>query len=354
MQKNIIFLIPSMRGGGAERVISVLSDYFIKEGHKVKIALFKDNVVEYQINPEVELDTSLIGSCGNPLKRIVSFHRFMKKEGEAVVFSFFTMIGLYILAAAFGTKAKVIISERLDPAQSIPNKRWLFALRRLLYKYASGFVFQTQDAIEFFSEDVQKKGIVIPNPMKEGLPERYTGERKKRVVTFARLEPQKNYPLLINSFAEFYNNHPEYCLDIYGQGVMEESLKQLAKDLGIIEHVHFMGFEKNVHEKVRDAQMFVLPSDYEGLSNSMLEAMAIGLPVICTDCPPGGARMFIDDKVNGLLVPIRDQQAMVAAMEYLAEYDTDGISINATKVKNELSKERICQKWLQYIASVTD
>ena len=350
-KKKIIFLIPAMRGGGAERVISVLTDYFSHKGHTVKIALFKEDVIEYSISSKVEIDKSLIGKCNSPIKRIMSFQQFLRKEGEVIVFSFFTMIGLYILVSSFGTKAKIVISERLDPAQSIPGKKWLFVIRRFLYRFADGFVFQTTDAMLFFDESIQKKSWVIPNPIKENLPNRYEGDRSKKIVTFARLEPQKNYPLLIDAFHEFHKVHNDYTLEIYGQGELEHILKKQVSDLELTQSVSFMGFANNIHEKVIDAAMFVLPSDYEGLSNSMLEAMAIGLPCICTDCPPGGAKMFIDNMVNGLLVPIRDKKSMVEAMNLLANDVAlrDRISCNAAKIRNELSKEIICEKWLEFI-----
>lgn len=349
--RKIIFLIPAMRGGGAERVISVLTDYFVKKGHIAKIALFKSDVVEYTLNPDVVVDKQLIGKCNNTISRLIEFHKYMKKEGECIVFSFFTMIGLYILLSSIGTKAKVIISERLDPAQSIPKKKWLFKVREILYGLAAGFVFQTNDARDFFGDNVRKRSVVIPNPIKDNLPMRYVGERKKKIVTFARLEPQKNYPLLINSFSEFCKKYPEYTLEIYGQGEMEDPLKAMVKELKIEDRVRFMGFERNIHEKILDASMFILPSDYEGLSNSMLEAMAIGLPCICTDCPPGGAKMFIENRVNGLLVPIKDKKSMVDAMNLLADDIAlrDKISCNAAKVRHELSKEIICEKWLTFI-----
>ncbi len=353
MSKEVIFLIPSMSGGGAERVISIISSYLAEKGMKVVISLFKNDIIEYSISDKVIIDTTLIGKCNNVTGKLINFRKYLAKHYNATIISFFTMIGIYILLLSLGLKNKVIISERLDPAKSIPSNKILFFIRRLLYKTADRFVFQTPDALAFFEEKIQNKGIIIPNPLKEHLPSRYTGKRSKRVVTFARLEPQKNYTLLINAFEVFLRKYPDYILDIYGKGREEEKLVSLVKEKNLSNKINFKGFSKDVHTAIYDARMFVLPSDYEGLSNSMLEAMAIGLPCICTDCPPGGARMFIEDGENGLLVPVGDINAMANAMAKLADDPNlaEKISIKATEVRSELNVEKICKQWENIINS---
>lgn len=80
----------------------------------------------------------------------------------------------------------------------------------------------------------------------------------------------------------------------------------------------FEGFRNDVHEKIADATMFVMSSDYEGLSNALLEAMAMGLPCISTDSPPGGARMVIRNGQNGLLVPVGNKEKLMEAMDSIA------------------------------------
>ena len=103
----------------------------------------------------------------------------------------------------------------------------------------------------------------------------------------------------------------------------------------------------DIHTIVRDAAMFVSSSNYEGLSNSMLEAMAIGLPTICTDCPCGGAGMVIRDRENGLLVPVGDTEALCRALSEVAEDPAlaDKLSKNAVKIRDDLSVQRILEKW---------
>ena len=117
------------------------------------------------------------------------------------------------------------------------------------------------------------------------------------------------------------------------------------------EFAHIYDFDLNVHEKIKDAAMFVSSSDREGISNSMLEAMAIGLPCVCTDCAGGGARMMIEDHVNGLLVPMKDVNALYLAMKEVIENPelAETMSRNAVKIKDRLRPEVICQQMLDAI-----
>lgn len=347
---DVSFLMPSMEGGGAERVVSILCNYFAEEGYKVKIYLLNKDVIDYELDSRVKIDkTNVQDNSGikKKVSRLLGIRKILRDNPNSTIISFFSMYNLYTLSASIGLKNRIIVSERLDPRKSLPNNRVLFEVRNFLYKRAHKIVFQTPDAKDFFPKNIQGKGVVIANPLKDGLPERFIGERRHEVVTFARLEPQKNYPLLLDAFEQFSQRHPDYILKIYGKGTMEEKLKDIVCEKGMEEKVQFNGFVKNLHETIRGAMMFVLPSDYEGLSNSMLEALAIGLPCVCTDCPPGGAKMFIKSGENGILVPVRDSTVMCEAMCRIAEQEDfrNRLSINAEKLRFELTTESICAKW---------
>lgn len=118
-----------------------------------------------------------------------------------------------------------------------------------------------------------------------------------------RFNPQKNYKLLIDAFAQFSKSYPDYTLEIYGDGALRQTMEKYIAKIGLTEKIILCGFCKNVHERIKDAGMYVMSSDFEGLSNAMLEAMALGLPVISTDHPPGGARAYITSYENGILTP---------------------------------------------------
>lgn len=349
--KTVVFILPSINGGGAERVMTTIANKFSDKGYNVIFALTIDNTIEYFLHSHILVKYN--NNKTSPIGQVKYIREIIKEYNPAIVISFLTYQNLYTLLASIGINTKIIVSERNDPSKSLESRRILEPVRNYLYRYATKIVFQTNGAKDYFSKKIKDKGVVIPNPLKEGLPSRFEGNREKRIVTFARLEPQKNHTLLINAFEKFSKIYDEYILEIYGKGILECDLKNMVKEKCLEDKIKFCGFSSNIHQDILSAKMFVLSSDYEGVSNSMLEALAIGLPCICTDCPPGGARMFIEDGVNGLLVPVGDIDAMAEAMNKIAEdvILAEQLSKNATLICKELTADVICKKWEDIINS---
>ena len=153
--------------------------------------------------------------------------------------------------------------------------------------------------------------------------------------------------MLLDAFSSFHEKFPEYVLEFYGKGEQRDELMAYSEKLQIQDSVRFMGQISNVYDKMLKAAMYVSSSDFEGMSNSMIEAMALGMPVVCTDCPAGGARMVIDNGENGFLVPIKDADAMCCAMERIAGDPelAQKFSRNARKLREKLSTDVICKQW---------
>lgn len=195
---------------------------------------------------------------------------------------------------------------------------------------------------------IQKKSVVILNPITDSLPKPYQGERKHRVVSFSRLEPQKNTPMLLDAFQKFQTSHPDYVLDIYGMDSLRDELIEKTKGN---ESIHIQPYTTDIHNAILDASMFALSSDYEELSNAMIEAMGCGLPTIVTDCPCGGARMVIQDGENGILVPVGDSDKIAQAMSRVA--DDKGLaaklSQNGVKIRDMLNRQKIAAQWEEVI-----
>ncbi len=342
---NILFTVASMAGGGAERVISILANRLAEEGNQVSVIMTAGEQMDYPMSPQINM-ISIGGKTGGSMKkrfqRIRKLRTLFQKNAGAVIVSFGLGSNFYTAAARLGMKNPFVISERNDPA-ACPHPY----LRNIVFSCADKLVFQTEDALNCFPHKLREKGVIIPNPIAEGIRQPYEGTRKKSIVAVGRLEPQKNYPLLLQAYALFHKDYADYTLHIYGKGYLLEELQKLAKELNISESVVFEGFAENVHEKIVDAGMYVLPSDYEGISNALLEAMALGLPVISTDCPIGGSRMCIENEKNGLLIPVKDAVSLAETMKRLAD---DGEFANklgkeAVKVRERFSEKEIAKAW---------
>ena len=173
-------------------------------------------------------------------------------------------------------------------------------------------------------------------------------------MNFCRLSPQKNLFMLIDAFYLFHKEYDDYVLTIYGRGELKDKLIKYIDKLGLQNSVFIKDFDLDIHNKIKDCAMFVSSSDFEGISNSMLEALAIGLPTICTDCPAGGAKMYIDSYKNGILVPVRDTNALYKAMKYIVENPekADNMSKNAVLIKEVLMPNKIYSRWLETIQSL--
>ena len=128
---------------------------------------------------------------------------------------------------------------------------------------------------------------------------------------------------------------------------MKKALVRYAEQLGISEAVKFHGFSSEIHKIMAESAIYVSSSDYEGISNSMLEALAIGIPAVCTDCPVGGARMYIRDGENGYLIPVGDADVMADRMLALMEDKKLGESFSkeSVKIREELTDDRIFGMW---------
>lgn len=347
---KIVFVVPDMVGGGTERIVSILSNEYVKRGIDTAIIIFAGDKVEYKLDERVEVVKAGGPSNGNlmvRLKRIKSMRNYYRENRDCVIFAFSVMGAVFSGVATIGSKHPMLVSERSDPDEC--EHKWI---RNFFYRRADRVVLQTEDVVQCFEKAIQKKTVVIPNPVDPELPPVFMGERKKKISAAGRLEDVKNPQLLIEAFYDFQKEFHDYTLELYGKGSLEEKLKELVRNLKIEEKVHFHGFCANVRELMRDSAMYVLPSKHEGISNSLIEALAMGIPVIATDCPVGGTRMCIQNGKNGIMVPVSDRKAMTEAMKKIAsdEQFASFISQNGAKIREKFSIEKIADRLLESMA----
>lgn len=352
--KRHIFFIGTLCNGGAERVVSILAGHMAKQGMDVEILTYYDRPVSYELDSRVKLTAveTMTGS-GNKLKNLFAIRKYFKKNGKVII-SFLAPFNIMAIAANFGSGVPIIAADRNDPTK-VPSNTIVRKVRDFLYRFATGVVVQTQKNKAYFSRGVQKKSRVIYNPidLKDYAGIALKIEKEKKIVTAGRLMPQKNQKMMIRAFASVHAKHPDYKLVIYGEGPSREELEQLVKELNLTEHVLLPGNVSDIHDHIKNAEIFVLSSDYEGMPNALIEAMCLGLPSISTKV--SGATDLIADHENGLLTELDCQEQLETAMLELIEEKVlaEKLAANAAKLNEELEVSKIMQQWTDFIKELT-
>ncbi|MBS5937913.1 glycosyltransferase [Clostridium sp.] len=351
MDKKIFFVLNRLGGegwGGAHRVAIILANYLSKKKYDVSIIVWQKSPIDYPIDDDIELICFNFDKINEKNRILACFkmRNIFKQFKGAYVYAFMSRIAIDVFLSALFLKFKIIASERTDPNRE-PKKLIFRLIRNMFFCFMYKTVYQTNDAKSYFPKLAQKKGYVIPNPISPSLPQPYMGKRKKEFVTFCRIDEQKNLYLMINSFIKVHKKYKDFVLKIYGNGIIENQIKQYIYENNAEEFIILYGFTKDIHNIILDSYAYLSTSDYEGMSNSMLEALAIGLPSICTDCPIGGARTIIKNEVNGILIPVGNEDQLTMSMIRLIENEDlcYKLSKNALKVREQLSEEKICSKW---------
>lgn len=359
--RKIVFHLSNLEHGGAERVVTTIADYFANRGSKVYIATEETVKNEFIINEKIQrIHVGLsekqkkLSRIGQAAARIKNLRKFLKKETPDIMIALGTKENYRAIMAATFTKIPVIISVRLNPFQHYTNLRDRIMIA-MLYPKAAGNVFQTEGAKSFFSKRIKRRSRIILNPINDkyiGMPKQTT--RRKAVVQSGRLVGFKNQLMLIEAFMQVHQKHPEYKLEIYGgdsRDGTKELLEASIESNGAGAFISLMGDSDVLETQLIDASVFAFSSDYEGLPNALMEAMALGLPVVATDCPCGGPRTLIQDGENGLLVPIKDAGAMAAGINRLIEDRelAERLGENARHIADIANTESICKQWEDYI-----
>lgn len=334
---KILFYINAIHDGGAERVMVNLAKYFSDTGYEtILVTSFRDTW-EYKIEGNVkrltlEENEVMQGKIKRNFSRIIKLRDILKKEKPDVAVSFMAEPNFRLLVASLGLNVKTIVSVRNDPNKEYAGKIGKFVGKWIL-PIADGCVFQTKEAQEWFPERLQRKSTIIFNAVKE---EFFHIERKPvagEIITCGRLEAQKNHKLLIDAFAEVDKEHPYAKLKIYGEGSLRNVLQEQINKLGVQDKAFLMGATNDVAKALQTADLFVLSSDYEGMPNALMEAMAAGVPCISTDCPCGGPRELLGSFSPEALFKLNDRENLY-------------IKINKMLGDKELKNEKgaVCKK----------
>jgi len=355
LKKSILFVIHQIRYGGADKILSYIANQLSKSNYDVHIYTYEGTTSYYELDNYIEYIPEKNIATKRILRRFVQIYQVKKiinRVKPDVVISFLQNPNTISILATLFTKVPVIICERGDPYRYGTQKSKIF---KFIYHFAQGLVFQTEGAKDYFSKKIIRNSVVIPNPVTQ--KNKYDSEikRNNEIVFVARFELiQKRQDIMLKAFAKVAKEYPEIKLVFYGDGQDLETIQNMVVDLGVEDKVQFAGVVNNISDTIRLSKMFVLTSDYEGIPNALIEAMSVGLPVISTDCSPGGARMLIENKVNGVIVPKGDVDEVAKAIKiYIDNPDVaEQYAKKATEIADKYSPEKIINMWSNYIDKI--
>ena len=355
--EKIIFYVNVINGGGAARVMVNLSSQFADKGYEVVFVTSYKAEREYLLNSKIKRivleENPQQSRIRRNASRIIKLRRICKQEKADFLISFMGEPNFRAVVATIGLPIKTIISVRNDPKIEYGGPLMRFVGKHIL-PYADGCVFQTVDAQKWFPIKLQEKSAIIYNAVKPEFYQISRSPKKGLVVTCGRLEKQKNQKILIYAIHRLKSKYPFLKLKIYGEGSQKAELTKLISDLNLQKTVILEGQTDKVGDALKNADIFVLTSDFEGMPNALMEALAVGVPCIATDCPCGGAKMLIEDGHNGLLIPVNDVEALVKAFETMLNNDElkSKISDNSRKAAKNYTADKIYQQWETYMRGI--
>lgn len=354
--KKILFVIHALGYGGAGKMIVYLANHMAQCGYKTVIYVEEQQGQHYPVDSSIEVvqETKFFKNYyTRHFQQIFQLKQRVKEINPDIVVSFQTNQNALSVLATRGRRIPVIISERGDPYQ---YNDVVAKLKTAVINQAEGAVFQTKRASEYYGKNLQSRSRVIYNPCTVPYVERPCWEDRTDEIAFvARFDiQQKRQDLMVRAFARIASEFPTYKLCFYGAGGDQKTIEELVQSQGIASQVVFKGLTKDIPNAIRNSKLFVLTSDYEGLPNALIEAMAVGLPCISTDCSPGGAAELIESGINGVIVPCNDENELSAAIRTVLREPSvaDEYGKEAQKIIDRLAPETIYSQWEKYISSV--
>lgn len=351
--RHIALLICDMGSGGAQRVAALLASEWAKSGARVSIITYEapQTALFFDVSDKVEMkQLDLQGESGGLVcalranfQRVRAVRAALKALKPDVVLSFLADMTVTSVLATKGLNIPVIACERTDPNVYPSGIIWRY-LRDLAYARCASIVCQTERAAMFFKKN--GNAIVIPNPVVNpdtlaetdiSVPERAF------IASMGRLSREKGHDVLIDAFSRLATDFPDLDLLIIGEGAERQNLESQIERLSLKGRIHLPGTSKHPFSTLKKAQLFVLPSRFEGFPNALCEAMALGLPCVATSAAQG----VIRDKENGVLVLSEDSAAQAEAMRTLLSDPelSQNLGREAQNILKEFSLTSVLKQW---------
>jgi GalNAc-alpha-(1->4)-GalNAc-alpha-(1->3)-diNAcBac-PP-undecaprenol alpha-1,4-N-acetyl-D-galactosaminyltransferase len=351
---RVVLVTGGMDCGGAQRVMADMANYWAARGWQVTLATWSGPELRdfYLLSANISRAWLHVDSRGaSPTSglrafagRILRLRRLLRGAKPDVVLSFIDVSNVHTILAAAGLGVRVVVAERTHPGLNRTISHPWRALRRLCYPWADQVVAQTWDAAVWIERRCKTGVLVIPNSLRE-LPEAVS-QREPLIIAVGRLSAEKGFDVLLEAFARVRVRFPQWRLCILGEGPERRALAARLVNLGLQGQAELVGQVEEVEAWMARAALVVHPSRREGFPNVVLEAMAMGAAVLCTDCRSGPSEL-IEDGVNGRLVPVDDLEALTRVMtELMADPESrERLGKEATKVRQRYSQGALMEKW---------
>ena len=347
---RIVFVTSTLHAGGSERVMALLANALSERQHHVEIVCLNQHLVFYPLRDDVEVlfarDEAHSNFIGSKLRWM---RGYIKRKQPDVVIAFMLEVYCATLCALMGLQVPVITSDRISPSFFDYYKRYM---RWMLLRLCSHHVVQTQQVLSSCPKSVKKRTTIIPNPVTNEVFREMDVEKGNVIIAVGRLAPQKNYPMMFSAFATIAKEFPDWKLVVWGEGPLRSSLELLVKSLQLDGRVLLPGRTEHVIDELRKSKVFCMASNYEGMSNAMLEAVCVGLPVLTTDV--SGASDMIRNGEDGFICKVGDEKGFASCLKQLISDETmmRQMGMRNRQKADRFKEEVIVDQWEQVILRV--
>jgi len=358
--KTLMIVTGGLGTGGLERISCFVANKFREKGWRVVILTLLQKEEENKSFQILDKDVIVINFDGknDPIKNkkssIKTWRRMIKKNTKlynpdsilAMTFKIASMVCLFAPKMA----KRVTIREISDPKSKVRNQK-MNRLTEFLCRKSKNVIFQTNWEKECYHKRIRSKGVVIPNPLSIKV-DRIGKYNQKKVFTLSRLLiNQKRQDVLIEAFSLFHEKHPDYYLEIYGKGDDKEAIQDLINKSKCRDYISIIDSIPNVHEKIIDYRCFVQTSDFEGMSNALLECYALGIPCISSDWP--GVEDVIENGKDGLIYKRQNVGELVDLLCKVADDDNlcNSITKEAIEGSKRFNEKEIIARYCEVIES---
>jgi GalNAc-alpha-(1->4)-GalNAc-alpha-(1->3)-diNAcBac-PP-undecaprenol alpha-1,4-N-acetyl-D-galactosaminyltransferase len=361
---RLTFVIYKMSEGGAQRHLSNLVNFLSKRGWSITVLTFDDGSSPsfYKLHLSVQRiplsimrqQKGFLRSLLIPFLRPWILRTAILKNKPDIVIPFIDLTNILTLISTIGLEIPVLVAEMTHPKYHKMGKLW-GCVRAWIYRRASCVVVQTEIGLSFFSPEIQCRSKIIPNPVIAPVivPENCSLDSHskslkdaKTLIAMGRLSTEKGFDLLLKAFVKVVSSCPDWKLIVWGEGDQRKKLEDLSEELGLKEKVSFPGITHKPYEKMKESDLFVLSSQFEGFPNVLCEAMACGLPVVSFNCPSGPGTI-IRDGYDGILVPPGDvEELAVTLVKVMNNTDLrESLSKNAGEIIHRFSVDKVVRMW---------